>query len=184
MNREVMIVERREFEHAGLRCFVVGLAMGHRCGYVAVPEGHPWHGLGCDEPIPSPRTAPPIGEPVDDYGMAAILPALFGKLDDPATLERLDLNVRVHGGVTWTGPIEELAGEAWLIGFDCGHAFDLRDEALISEEFEVMRRLNQDKRPDATLWTADKVAAEVRRLADQVAARAPSTTPRTKGVEQ
>lgn len=44
-----------EFEHAGFTCFgsrVVALdglnrdflIMGHWCGYVLIPQGHPWHG--------------------------------------------------------------------------------------------------------------------------------------------
>ncbi len=32
------------FWFAGLRCAVMRSALGHWCGYVQVPEGHPWHG--------------------------------------------------------------------------------------------------------------------------------------------
>ena len=37
----------REWEHAGLKCAVVlAREAGHRCGYVRVPLGHPFHGKG------------------------------------------------------------------------------------------------------------------------------------------
>jgi hypothetical protein len=32
------------FQHAGLLCAVIRASMGHWCGYVLVPKGHPWHG--------------------------------------------------------------------------------------------------------------------------------------------
>lgn len=38
--------DRLDFEAAGLRCSIVRHARhGHLCGYVAVPPGHPLHGL-------------------------------------------------------------------------------------------------------------------------------------------
>lgn len=37
--------DRYEFRHKGLPCLVTRHpVMGHLCGYVAVPPGHPWHG--------------------------------------------------------------------------------------------------------------------------------------------
>lgn len=35
-----------EFWHAGFRCETARSRMGTLCGYVLIPEGHPWHGLG------------------------------------------------------------------------------------------------------------------------------------------
>jgi hypothetical protein len=34
---------------AGLEWLVTHNGMGHRCGYVRVPRGHPWHGKGVDD---------------------------------------------------------------------------------------------------------------------------------------
>ncbi len=42
--------DRLEFEHAGLPCLLNRGPMGVWCGYVAVPPGHPLHGMGYDEP--------------------------------------------------------------------------------------------------------------------------------------
>lgn len=37
--------DRLEFEHEGFPCLITRVPrMGHLCGYVAVPPGHPWHG--------------------------------------------------------------------------------------------------------------------------------------------
>lgn len=35
--------------HAGFDYCVMVMPMGHRCGYVLIPEGHPWHGKGYDD---------------------------------------------------------------------------------------------------------------------------------------
>lgn len=39
----IEVIERGTF--SGLDYLIVGLPIGHRCGYVRVPEDHPWHGL-------------------------------------------------------------------------------------------------------------------------------------------
>lgn len=38
----------REFEECGLQCCTRTQPMGHRCGYVSLPEGHPLFGKDCD----------------------------------------------------------------------------------------------------------------------------------------
>ena len=38
----------REFEESGLQCCTRTNDMGHRCGYVALPKGHPLFGKGWD----------------------------------------------------------------------------------------------------------------------------------------
>ena len=38
------IVEK-EFEHKGLKCVVLLLVRGYRCGYVGVPKGHPLYNV-------------------------------------------------------------------------------------------------------------------------------------------
>lgn len=39
----------REFEESGLQCCTRAMEIGHRCGYVAVPKGHPMFGKTYDE---------------------------------------------------------------------------------------------------------------------------------------
>lgn len=43
-----MIIEHRG-KHKGLAIVVKATDMGHRCGYVGVPEGHPLHGVNYDK---------------------------------------------------------------------------------------------------------------------------------------
>ncbi len=38
-----------------------------------------------------------------------------------------DVDVQVHGGLTFAGYWEDIDSEIWWLGFDCGHAFDLDD---------------------------------------------------------
>lgn len=88
----------------GYACLIVRNRYGALCGYVGVPEGHPYHG--------------------SDYGA-------------------IDEFVRVHGGLTFSGPCSNEKDEqdhdpsigichldpggrpVWWLGFDCAHAFDL-----------------------------------------------------------
>lgn len=39
----------REFKEGGLQCCTRTHDMGHRCGYVALPKGHPLFGKDCDK---------------------------------------------------------------------------------------------------------------------------------------
>lgn len=32
------------FRVRGFECVVLGMSMGHRCGYICVPKSHPWYG--------------------------------------------------------------------------------------------------------------------------------------------
>ena len=39
----------KDFVVDGFRCVVVGIYMGHRCGYIAIPKGHKLYGKDYDE---------------------------------------------------------------------------------------------------------------------------------------
>lgn len=41
--------DHAEFRHAGFPCILHRNKVGAWCGYVGVPPGHPWHGLGYDQ---------------------------------------------------------------------------------------------------------------------------------------
>lgn len=109
-------------EATGLPCMVLRNFMGVWCGYVGVTEGHPWYQVeydGC-----------PISCKEEDCD------------------HRLDMVLRVHGGLTFSsscqevGPMEKRIchvpghGEpdnVWWFGFDCGHAFDFIPEFEVGE---------------------------------------------------
>jgi hypothetical protein len=47
------------------------------------------------------------------------------ELGDPAYgLDYADLDVDVHGGLTWSGHNDRWSPGTWWLGFDCGHACD------------------------------------------------------------
>lgn len=82
----------------GLACLVKRNCLGALCGYVGVPEGHPWHGKGYDD--------------VD--------PEVHGGLTYAgACQDGPDGSTICH--VPGPGEPEHL----WWLGFDCNHGFDV-----------------------------------------------------------
>jgi hypothetical protein len=80
-------------ESNGLKTMIRVGGMAAFCGYVEVPEGHPWHGRYYDECLAR------CGTQFCDHS--------------------LESTVDVHGGVTFTGRFDD--DGPWLIGFDCAH---------------------------------------------------------------
>lgn len=90
-------VEKDWVTASGLRAVVLKLEIGHRCGYVGVPKTHPFSGKSYH--------------------------ARLYWVDD---VESIEDNIRVHGGVTFSGwnPTYPVASNLWWIGFDCAHCDD------------------------------------------------------------
>ncbi len=128
--------------HEGFEWEVTFNYSGFRCGYVRLPQGHPWHGK--------------------DYN---------------------DISPDVHGGLSFAEPDLRCgkggADDAWWIGFDCGHAFDLPDPDLPieGEHFESWIKSFEDMAsrrtptgyPQMTIKTTEYVEAECRSLCEQAA---------------
>lgn len=124
-------VEKDWTTDAGLRavCGVLGRdgRQSHRCGYVAVPEGHALHGLGYHEPTEKiPRAVADdatIGKKSPILAMTAGVDALNGE-----DIRRSpDVVFDCHGGLTFSGetPSDSVESEnEWWFGFDCSHAGD------------------------------------------------------------
>lgn len=107
----------------GLRYSVLAMDMGHRCGYVRVPEGHPWFGLKhWDATDGRKRNVTERGLPDWDAD------------DDIEYEDRIETMLRVHGGITYSGdePNEECQ-RGWWFGFDCAHLGDSPDPELMSD---------------------------------------------------
>ena len=113
------------FKHQGFTCIVVRQrSYGHYCGYVALPEGHPFYGKNGNDYIKVENAKEiPIG---NRYIQAFCL--------DPEKLEKgevtLGLFLQVHGGITYSEYDlvfidEECTGKVWWLGFDCDHCDDL-----------------------------------------------------------
>lgn len=99
----------------GLACLAVrNPSSGNWCGYVGVPDTHPWHSIsynGCVQ-------KPPCGQHYCDHYP----------------------DVRVHGGLTFSDKCADVAGDhsryichlpepgepdnVWWFGFDCNHSGD------------------------------------------------------------
>jgi hypothetical protein len=67
-------------------------------------------------------------------------------------IEPDEIHVDVHGGITFTNFI---ANDIYRIGFDCAHIGDYVPEAMLHF-------------PGQHYWTFDEVAAETKRLVDQL----------------
>lgn len=107
----------------GLDCLIVRNQLGGLCGYVGVPESHPYFGKGYGDHVHDDRCD---AEPGDDLAWHHKCTPC-GRVD-------------VHGGLTFTDRCEPVenpaegichvdAGAAnkvvWWLGFDCGHCGDL-----------------------------------------------------------
>lgn len=110
-------------------CVATLTARGHRCGYVRLPDAHPWQGLDYDQPGPVlcefDEQMLAI-EAVEDFGaIPTLLAALAGGPDELAVTPAGQ--IRVHGGVTYAGPLRFVLGapRGWWFGFDCNHAGDI-----------------------------------------------------------
>lgn len=84
-------------ERSGYQCLIVRADLGHLCGYVVLPEGHPMH-----------------GKPMEDFRPYRA----HGGITLAAVIHP-DLAREVMGD-----PNLELPPNGWLVGFDCGHDYD------------------------------------------------------------
>jgi hypothetical protein len=107
----------------GFACLIVRNEVGSLCGYVGVPEGHPWHGMSCWDL--SELNSIPV---TLDYSNECA-----GDPEGPTICH-----------VAAAGEPETL----WWLGFHCSHAFDL-SPALLALPILLPERLfkNQTYRP-------------------------------------
>lgn len=117
----------KEFYHAGYKCVVIFRETGFRCGYVAIPLGHPLHGVGYSTRLY--RRPEGLGRLI--YG------GVYFTETDHQTIGDF---VNVHGGISYADsgdsgyPVEGLPG-CWVLGFDCGHYDDGVDAELAEQYF-------------------------------------------------
>lgn len=83
-------------EPTNLDCLIVRAGLGHLCGYVGVPEGHPWHGV--------------------DYLHLAVLG------EGHSVHGSLTYSARCGGSVCHD--VKGRPEPVWWLGFDCGHSGD------------------------------------------------------------
>lgn len=110
----------------GLEYVILVMDRGYRCGYVRVPENHPWFGKGYSE------RADGQPEPDDDECMNYEF-AISYELD-------------VHGGITFADvrPSDDCAS-GWWFGFDCAHDGDGIEQDLMSPKHLAFHHENPSR---------------------------------------
>lgn len=129
------------FTSKGFLCVVLALQMGYRCGYMAVPKGHPWHGKGYDEIEPWPEV----------HGGLTFASA---GSDVPS----------------WQGVVVRDNKDSWWLGFDCAHLGDARDFTIMDDIHKrIFKDTNAILGSDRaeTIKTRKYVKDELRSLARQ-----------------
>lgn len=97
-------------ESTGYRCLAYRGPTGAWCGYVAIPESHPAHGL-------------------DYYSSGFDIEDLLSerKTLSMARVQHAINEISVHGGLTFArdcSPAQSQSDGGWWFGFDCAHAGD------------------------------------------------------------
>ncbi len=156
-----------EFVHAELPCLVVRTDMGHLCGYVGVPPGHPAYPTKLEDMNTTMREGLPDFRDEEKWMIEPNPDAPEHMID----ISYQDLDVEVHGGLTWSELGDEYRGRRkgfkWF-GFDCAHVGDYlppTDEKIaeINARFPMNHRKEEYKN-----WSY--VRKEVEHLAEQLAA--------------
>jgi hypothetical protein len=133
--------DRYEWESEGLACLALRAEMGNWCGYVAVPPGHPWHGVGygdcaagCAE-IPTRPLRSIGGIKVPDFMQARHMESKsFACRENYEYRHTPGDIIEVHGGLTYSDkcqgdichvPKPGESDDVWWFGFDCAHSSDI-----------------------------------------------------------
>jgi hypothetical protein len=106
------------------RCVVIRIENRHRCGYVSVPEGHPFHGKEASDKVPCDLDNVLVN-PSDPIGTVLALGS------DAESGVALGYLANVHGGITYTTHLRgdepityPVTGASWWFGFDADHHRD------------------------------------------------------------
>jgi len=93
----------------------------HLCGYVAVPETHPFYGKDYNHEVPMPQGL--MEQPI---GKRGALNVITMSLAADRGMARISDIIDVHGSLTFGAAIKG-APARWYFGFDCAHAGDNRE---------------------------------------------------------
>lgn len=154
-----------DFIYKDFRCVVVAGDVGHRCGYVAIPETHKLYGIEYDKPYLPYKDLE--NEEIGDRGIFPMICHKQGELAAP------DLYFDVHGSITYSEfgsglnrkneithyPIETKE-KLWWFGFDCMHYDDSPDPTLQSKPSYF--------NTNGKIWYKEDVEQELRRFVEQL----------------
>lgn len=171
-----MLIVESEFEYKKYRCVTTFTDMGHRCGYVGVPEGHPLYGKQINSQLKVTLTELCNDEEMGQVGKRGVW-TLLGLPDNEDDQVNIGSYFSVHGGITYADggknshhPIDS---DYWWLGFDCGHYGDCPDydllEKLWGDNIIVQHRIqDRDIYEEYEVRTLEYVQQECRNLVDQI----------------
>lgn len=127
------IVEK-DWESSSLRCVVIAVDRGYRCGYVGIPKEHILFGIDYNDVVPDT-----LREKLEEVkngptGKRGIIDLFTFDEEKP----RVGILFDVHGGITYSGSDKKypVASDLWWFGYDCHHPGDTTDENLMSAEYK------------------------------------------------
>ena len=172
-----MKTNESDFEYKGYRCVTIITDMGHRCGYVGLPEGHPLYRKHESDGINVTMKELEEDEEMGQIGNRGVLTLMFNMQDDEEDEVRLGLYFKVHGGITYAAGGKDshhpVDSDLWWLGFDCGHAGDCPDYELLEKTWgdnEMVRHRLEDKwlYDGYEVRTLEYVQQECKNLVDQI----------------
>jgi hypothetical protein len=127
----VFTVEKDWITYAGFRgVVIIGHELGHRCGYVGVPHGHPLYGVAYHEGAPCLQA--PEGD--EKLGKRSVMTILAASVDGLQPTPEMVFDV--HGSLTFARggdyPVQNTG--LWWFGFDAGHAGDAPEISAITDK--------------------------------------------------
>lgn len=140
-------VEKDWITKAGFRAVVTMGNIGHRCGYVGVPEGHLLYGTRYDQDTHALKALPED----EQIGNRGIMTVFLGN-QAAGGMQRPDYVFDVHGSLTYAGggkgsdyPVDS---DLWWFGYDCGHSGDAPSPEYIETMSGNLRRLYENDQGD------------------------------------
>lgn len=89
------IIER-EFEHKGYKCVVVFQEMGHRCGYVGIPDTHPLYKKDYSSYLDIKKAD------IEGREVSGVFQLFLACLDNDERIQ-IEAYFQCHGGITYSG---------------------------------------------------------------------------------
>ena len=170
-----MYIVESDFNYKGYRCVTIFTDMGHRCGYVGLPEGHHLYGKGYDDTLNFTY------KDCHDLKVDKMSPINWMGMwfDEEENNMKIVYYFNVHGGITYINggkdskyPVES---DLWWFGFDCGHYLDAPDTQRMYELWPdneyVLQRIKDEEGyysdPRREVRTCEYVQDECKSMVEQ-----------------
>lgn len=153
-----------DFEYQDLRCVVVMTEMGHRCGYVGIPNTHVLYGKYYSDTIG--KFSDIKENNIEKMSPINVMLLAFEQPEDDSPV-RIDCYFNVHGGITYAGEGDyPVKSDLWWFGYDCAHAGDAKDIKAIQDE--RLREIEAEFKNYGVVRTLDYCINECKSLAEQL----------------